>query len=426
MRIKIDLSPGNLMHCSVVLLFFLTCLPVTMCLPGIIRNTLQIIAMLLFFIGLAFSHKQNLFLMFITVVAIMLIRVYFTWQYKQGFVSCAFNVYAGWAFAFYGFWIYRDNNSENRKKYRKLLILIFAIAIFTAITTIVGIQRYPLVVRELGRGTRAYSGASGDEFSRMKWEYRISNIAGWNQLYGLVYLVPIFLQAFRKSRKKILLIGVAIIEFCIIRSQLTFALLLSVVLIIFSFVKPSKNKNHLAVQMILLFAGLVAALNLDSIILLVVNLTSNKSMVMLSNKLYDLYLLMQGVNTGDSLARTNLYMLSIERFKEHPVLGQALYGVDSPYMFSYHSDFFDMMGYYGLFGLALVILGIFIYYRFMRTTNAPRWMTFVLFLGFLAMYVFNPIWYSPQISVGVFLLPAVLSQVFNLEENKGKEQGMML
>ena len=392
MRIKIDLSPGNLMHYAVVLLIFLTCLPVTMCLPGIIRNALQIAAMLLFFFGLAFSHKHGMFLMFIAVVTVMLLRVYFTWQYKQGFVSCAFNVYAGWAFAFYGFWIYRDKSLANREKYRKLLIFIFVIAFLTAITTIVGIQRYPLVVRELGRGTRAYSGATGDEFSRMKWEYRISNIAGWNQLYGLVYLVPIFLHAYSMSRKKVLLVGAVIIEFCIIRSQLTFALLLSAVLIIFNLVRPSKNRNRLAAQMILLFVGLVAALNLDSLILLAVNLTSNKSMVMLSNKLYDLYLLMQGINSGDSLSRTNLYMLSIDRFKEHPFLGQALYGVNSPYMFSYHSDFLDMLGYYGLFGLALVILGIFIFYRFIRTTDALKWMTFVLFLGFLAMYASNFNW----------------------------------
>lgn len=426
MRVKIDVSPGNLMHCAVVLLLFLTCLPVTMCLPGIIRNALQILAMLLFFFGLAFSHKHSMLLMFITVVAVMLLRVYFTWQYKQGFVSCAFNVYAGWAFAFYGFWIYRDNNSENGEKYRKLFVLIFWIAFLTAITTIIGIQKYPLVVRELGRGTSAYSGATGDEFSRMKWEYRISNIAGWNQLYGLVFLVPIFLHAFGKSRKKVLLVGVAIIEFCIIRSQLTFAVLLSAILIILSLLKPSKNKNRLAAQMILLLVGLIAALNLDSIILLLVNLASNKNMVMLSNKLYDLYLLMQGVNAGDSLSRTNLYMLSIERFREHPFLGQALYGVDSPYMFSYHSDFFDMLGYYGLFGLALVILGIFIFYHFIKTTNALRWMTFVLFFGFLAMYVFNPIWYSPQISIGVFLMPAMLSQIYHCEDNREFEQGLVL
>ena len=412
MRIKIQkISSDDLMYVAIVMLVFLTCFPITMCLPSSIRYALQIMAMLFFFLGLVMSRNAKRIFLFIIIVTVMLIRVYFTWQYRRSFTSCAFNVYASWAFAFYGFSIYKDNN--NKERYKKLFTLLFIMISFTAVTTIIGIQRYPLVVRELGRSTKSYSGATGSDFSLMKWEYRLSNIAGWNQLYGMVFLLPVFLYAYTMTKKKLLLLGSALIEFCIIRSQLTFAVLLSIVLVLFSFIKPNKNKNKLALELFLLFLGIIAVLNIDNIILLMVRLTSSRSMVMLSNKLYDLYLLLQGVNTGDALSRTSMYSLSIGLFKQHPLIGQALYGVDSPYMFSYHSDFLDMLGYYGLFGLALVVIGIVIYYRFIKTTDAPKWLSFVLFLCFFAMYVFNPIWYSPQIFIGVFLMPAILSKVFN-------------
>ena len=78
----------------------------------------------------------------------------------------------------------------------------------------------------------AYSGISGNDFTLMKWRYRLNNIAGWNQVYGMVYLVPAFIFAYIKSRKKIFIIGSIIVELCIIRSQLTFAVLLSIMLIV--------------------------------------------------------------------------------------------------------------------------------------------------------------------------------------------------
>lgn len=158
--------------------------------------------------------------------------------------------------------------------------------------------------------------------------------------------------------------------------------------------------------------GIIVVFNIDSIILLMVDITSNRSMTMLSNKLYDLYHLLNGINTGDSLARTSLYSKSIRLFTEHPLLGQSIHGVNTSEMFSYHSDFFDMLGYYGLFGVILVLIGFRIYYSFIKKTKAPKWFTFIIFLGFLGMYIFNPVWYSPQIFIGVFLMPAILSKLF--------------
>lgn len=408
------ITSDNIMLFAIVLLVLLTCLPVTMCLPGIARNLLQIIAMASFFIGLAKSKDKSMLALFILIVAIMGLRVYEVWQYKSGLVSCVFNVYSGWAFAFYGFSLYKENDKEKCKKIFLFLIILLSIV---AITTIIGIQKYPLAVRELGRKTASYSGLRGDDFSALKFEYRIMNIAGWNLLYGMVYVVPAVLYAFMKSKKKYLLISLFLIELCIVFSQLTFAVLLSIALIVMCVVRPSMQKHVFAFDAILVMIGIFAAINLDSIVLLMVTITGGMGMVMLSNKLNDLFLLLNGVNSGDALSRTEVYSKSLELFEKHPVFGQSIYGIPGPDMFSFHSDFFDMIAYYGLFGLLLTVIGIVIYYRFISKTNAPKWLTFVLFMGFLGMYVFNPVWYSPQIFIGTFMMPALLSVI--LPESEG-------
>ena len=408
------ITSDNIMLFAIVLLVLLTCLPITMCLPGIARNLLQIIAMASFFIGLAKSKDKSMMALFILIVAIMGLRVYEVWQYKSGLVSCVFNVYSGWAFAFYGFSLYKENDKE---KCRKIFLFLIILLSIVAITTIIGIQKYPLAVRELGRKTASYSGLRGDDFSALKFEYRIMNIAGWNLLYGMVYVVPAVLYAFMKSKKKYLLVSMFLIELCIVFSQLTFAVLLSIALIVMCVVRPSMQKHVFALDAILVMIGIFAVINLDSIVLLMVTITGGMGMVMLSNKLNDLFLLLNGVNSGDALSRTEVYSKSLEVFEKHPVFGQSIYGIPGPDMFSFHSDFFDMIAYYGLFGLLLTVIGIVIYYRFISRTSAPKWLTFVLFMGFLGMYVFNPVWYSPQIFIGTFMMPALLSVI--LPESEG-------
>lgn len=407
------ITSDNIMLFAIVLLVLLTCIPITMCLPGIVRNLLQVIAMASFFIGLAKSEDKSMLVLFILIVAIMGLRVYEVWQYKSGLVSCVFNVYSGWAFAFYGFCLYKENDKEKCRKIFLFLVILFSIV---ALTTIIGIQKYPLAVRELGRKTASYAGLRGDDFSALKFEYRVMNIAGWNQLYGMVYVVPAILYAFLKSRKKYLLISMILIELCIVFSQLTFAVLLSLTLVVMCFVRPSLQKHVFALDVILIMIGIFAVINLHAIVLLMATITGGMGMVMLSNKLNDLFLLLNGVNTGDALSRTEVYSKSLEVFEKHPIFGQSIYGIPGPDMFSFHSDFFDMIAYYGLFGLLLAVIGIVIYYRFIGRTNAPRWLTFVLFMGFLGMYVFNPVWYSPQIFIGTFMMPALLSGLLSESE----------
>ena len=411
MRIaKGTLTADTLLDFSIILLIILTCFPMTMCLPSIIRYALQVIAMITFFLGLLVTRDRKKFFLFIIIVSVMLVRVFAIWHYRKSLVSCAFSVYVAWAFAFYGFHAYKQGNEKRCKRILLFLLFVFTI---TAITTIIGVQRYPLAVRELGRST-SYSGLSDSDFAMQKWKYRIRNIAGWNQLYGMVFVIPCFVYAYVYSRKKVFLLGAILCELCVVRAQLTFALLLSVLLIIACIYKPSMKRKDLMVEVILLFVGIMAICNISLIVLLMVKIASVLGMSTVERKLNDLYFLFQGTSTGDVLGRVTHYKQSIDVFISHPIFGQSLWGVFSPEMFSYHSDFFDMLGYYGLFGVFLSVVGSILYLKFMRKISRHIWFSYILFLGFWALYVFNPIWYSPQVFIGVFMIPGLFSKAFSV------------
>lgn len=398
------------MYWSIYIMVLIWCLPLTMVLPSIIRRGLQIFAFLAFVAGLLLYKQKKRLLQYVLVVIFVTVFVYGIWQNKKSISASASSVLSSWEFCCFGL-ILRDEADQARKK--KLLLFIIAITIITCITTLIGIQRYPLAVRELGRSMRSYSGLTGDAFDLLKREYRLSNIAGWNQLYGIAFLIPCLAFLFKVTRKKIWLICIAIGEICVIRAQLTFALLLSVAFLFLTFINPGRSRKKFFGLIILSFIGLMLVLNIDVFILLAVSLTRNAGFSMLSTKLYDLYLVTQGVSNGDALTRMKLYQQSLDIYRSHPYFGAFPFGNYTELPFSQHSDFFDLMAFYGNIGVMIVIYMAFRYISFMiRKCRDDKWISFILFVGFLGMFVFNPIWYSPQIFISVFMLPEMVSSAY--------------
>lgn len=418
MKIRVQVNGEDILYLSVLLLIFLTCLPLSMCLPTMMRNFLQIIAVIMYFIGLALYRDKGFIVMFCIAFAVMLIRVYATWRFKNSFPSCFFNVFTCWAFAFYGLLSYKSSDTDKQKKLLTLCILLMTV---TAITTIIGIQRYPLAVRELGRGSTSYSGLSGSDFAFLKNEYRMNNIAGWNQLYGIVFLTPCLTNIYVKTKQKVYAWALLLCEICIIFSQLTIAFLLSFSLIVFSYIAVYRKRNILIVGLLLVLIVTVVLLNLKDIILYMVQFSSNRNLDMLSDKLNSFYYFLQGNRMGDVLSRTNLYMQSFNVFLEHPFFGMALLGVDSIFTFSHHSDFFDMLGYYGLFGAIILVIGSYYYIHYIKKNHCTEYsLTFILFLGLITLYVLNPIWYSPQVFIGAFMAPAFICKIYGNGQSRLK------
>lgn len=410
LRRRKNITSIDMLYASIYILIMISCLPITMCLPSIIRQGIQVLAAMMFLVGLLLHTDKRRLMQYIVIVVFVTIFAYGVWQNKKTISSCAVSVITGWAFACFGL-ILRADSDNNRKK--KLLYFFFAITVLTAVTTIIGIQRYPLVVRELGRGARSYTGLSGDEFALVKWEYRISNIAGWNQLYGIAFFTACLAYLYKLTRRKIWLVGLLICEICVIRSQLTFAMLLSILLVVFSFITPSLKKKSMILLTVFLFFGLIIAFNIDMITLQLASLMKSLEYNMLGSKLYDLHLLTQGVSSGDALGRMQLYSQSIDIFKENVLFGSFSFGNLAMRSFSQHSDFFDMLGFYGLSGIILVVFALIRYLGYIVSKiKGDKWQSFILFVAFIALFVFNPIWYSPQVFISVFMLPGIISASF--------------
>ncbi len=395
---------------GIILLVFLTCFPLTLVLPSMIRHIMQMIAMVCFALGLILNPRKELFLCFVVVLSLITLRVYGIWHFKKDITSCVFNVFAGLAFCFWGV---IANLEKDHTKVKRFFTFVLIILFITSLTTLVGLEKYPLSVRELGRSDTGYGGITGDSFNALKRVYRLNNIAGWNQLYGMVYMIPAIMISVVKRRFRLIFLLILLsFEFCIIKSQLTLAVLLSFLLIALILITPSRNRIKLAFVILLIGLLFVILLNMGDLIESFAGFLSSKGMGMVSNKLYDLYNLMNGSVEGDALSRFDRYAKSIETFSHHPLLGQVVYGISSVEQFSYHSDFLDMMAFYGLFGLIGDIILVYVYMKTIKHyDHDTKWIGLSLVIGFVAMYILNPVWYSPQILIGVTWTPAYIVAV---------------
>ena len=270
-------------------------------------------------------------------------------------------------------------------------------------TTIIGLTQYPLAVRELGRG-ESYTGMD------IRLLYRTHNIASWSQLYGMVFILGGFVYYFKELKNKILFIAIVVTELCILRSQITFGILLSIATVVLVIINDKSKKYYL-----FSFCGLILSViflfNLDVILECFINLSDLMEMQMLTPKLRDLYnILILGVATGDATARFDLYTMSLSSFDKFP-FGLFLYrNISARNYIGYHSDLFDVIGTLGLLGLILILTGFFSYIYMLRRVSDKYKQRFVLimFIMFCIIFILNPVFYSPQIWIGAFTLPAIL------------------
>ena len=349
----------DLLYISIYMMILISCVPFTMAFPGIFRQSFQIFAMLIFIMGLVLYRKKEYLFQYIIIVLFTTIFVYGVWKNKKTISSCAANVIIGWAFCIFGIILKNENDIKKKKR---LLIFITIVMIVTSFTTLIGIYKYPLVVRELGRSEISYTGVSGADFALIKQKYRIANVAGWNQLYGIVFFIPSLVFLFKKTKAKRLIVYFMICSLCVVRAQITFAVLLLMFLVIFSILECSTKRKHLLICLFAFLVGIIVIFNAETIIQLSIKFSEKSGFMMLSVKLTDLLFLIQGVSRGDAAARFALYYQSIRIFKNYPILGASIYGDINQFEFSQHSDFFDLLGYYGLAGLAMITVLSFSYF----------------------------------------------------------------
>ncbi len=401
MRLKLNfaITGEQLANNSMILIILIICFPLTMVLPSIIRMPLQILAILLFVFGLVLLRSYKSILVLFVLFTCSYLYYIGAWEEMMEGTTFLYNSLCCWLIAIYAGLCISGIINNNKKVFWLVVIL----TLLTAITTILGLLQYPLAVRELGRGS-SYTGTD------IKYIYRSRNIASWSQVYGMVFLQGPFAYYYKKTKNKVVLATIIVTEICILSSQLTFGILLSLVILALVITNIKSNKYYLIVCL----AGLVAfliILNREIILLWFINLSDKFGLEMLTPKLRDLYtLVVFKVATGDADARFDLYTKSLSGFSKFPMGLFWNRDVQAINYIGYHSEFFDLLGGLGLMGVFLVIFCYLLWIHRIKKVKDAYMRRFVayMFLMFILIFFLNPVFYSPQIWVGAFALPALL------------------
>ena len=413
MRIKIN---GEVMIAAALyLLIFYLCLPYSMViLNSLLIRVIVFASAALFIIGMIFLGKEKQLLAFLVLFAFILFYWVITWSVQLDTLTYVYYGFVSLIFVFGATTLYY---SEDNDLLRRMFLFITIIYFVTAITSIVGLNVYPLAARELARGSTYDTSL---DFTTYKNIYRRMNIVSWSQAYGMLFALPAAWMIWKKKRKVFYVVLLAAISVMLVASQITFAVLLAIVLIAGVLISNQSSTKTIVITIILALAAILILINLDEVLGVVIELSKQVGFDFLATKLNDLrVLLLYGNAVGDAGARGMLYQKSFNTFLNSPLVGLVFKGKASMDQIGYHSEFFDFLGTFGFIGMMVMITSFVAYFRFLkRTEKDSRRDLMIIFLGFMVLFVLNPVFNSPQIFVGAFLYPLLASRYCRIGESE--------
>ncbi len=338
-----------------------------------------------------------------------------TWRTNLGEISFVYYCFASLSFVFGGMALY---SSKNERLIRRLFFYLTFIYFVTAITSIVGLNAYPLATREFGRGSTYDTSL---DFEVYKDIYRKMNIASWSQMYGMLFAVPVSLMAWRQRKNPFYIVLCILLIWAVIASQLTFAVLLTLVFIVAMNIPRGKNDKTIIFMLVLLLVTGVILIDFDFLLSLAVDISKDAGFSFLTVKLNDLkILLLEGKAVGDAGARRDLYQTSLNTFFQNPLFGLIADGRATPGEIGFHSEFFDIIGSVGIAGLIIIVTMFIGYGKFLLKIKGDMQRDLLIILiGFIVLFIVNPVFNSPQIFMGAFFYPLISSRYCSFEK-KGK------
>lgn len=397
---KIKINGEKLIAISEVLLILYLCLPITLSLLNSIAiRVLVFLASIFFLLGLVLLNRWKFILEFMALFFLTFLFWLIVWRPVLDSFAYIYYCFASLSFVFGGIVLYQ---SEDVNLIRKLFFILTLVYFITAFTTIIGLSKYPLAVREMGRGSTYDTRL---DFEVYKTIYRSMNIAGWGQIYGMLFVIPSCMMLWKRIKRPFYLFLLAVVELSIIFSQLTFATVLSFVFIFGMCVIGEKKIKSILVSLFSLLIISLALINLEACLTWVINIFDEYRLDFLTNKLNDLkHLLLYKQAVGNVSSRGEVYRISIESFFQSPVVGQLLNNNVTQNDIGRHSDFWDILGALGLVGISGIYFAVVGYFRFIRKIGSDfRKELIVIYLGFLILFILNPVISSPPIFISVFL-----------------------
>lgn len=372
----------------------------------------------LFILAITLGKKDNIMPAITLVMGAVLLGL---WQFAFINRSAAFTNYLlNFVITFLPCLVaYQIRSTYDRPRFYKNYLQTLAVFTgITSITTIIGLEKYPMAARELASGTAIYDTD----------HYRAENIGGYEYIYALVILIPLLVYLIKHTQGWIKALNIVILIvniLCVYESQYTTALILVGVAFLLLLAFRSKLAFTVTVFMLLLF-WLFGGTELLSNFFRY--LSENVGQEYVADRFLQLSQLFGGgeIHTETSTDRIDYYQRQIELFFESPVWGQNLFAFSSDNI-SGHSFVLDWLGSLGLLGFGVVTFFVRKLYlnvvRFSRKkTSATVKLTWLMLI---ILSVLNPVIF-PLITTIAFTACSFLegyeeSILVPLEENTEKE-----
>ena len=397
-KLKIKINADSMINLSVLLFIFLYFLPITITLPGIIRKPLLIFGFAIFAFSV-FSKYQHYFLMWLIASLYAVVFYMCSWTAYLSFASYMFPAFISIEFFVLALMVL-DGRFALSKSVINILIIV---TLITAITSIVGLQKYPLAIRTLGQGAT-------DENAPLQLIFRQNNIAGWGLIFAMAFMEGPLLYAYKKKKNWKLLIPFIVDGICVFLSQVAFAIILAIVEVFLILINGQSRKLIFRIIPIFVLA-IIAWFQRGEILKYLMKWASEHGLTVFQLRAQNLYdLLLFKDTSGDAGARFELYSKSFSSMLKHP-FGILLFSDGEKMdLLGYHSDFFDMLGSTGIIGVFAIIVVIrCLVSRNRRISDAYERRFMIIMSGlFGVMFFINPILSNPHIWLVTLLMAASL------------------
>ncbi|MBO5836933.1 MAG: hypothetical protein J6Q92_03470 [Oscillospiraceae bacterium] len=292
------------------------------------------------------------------------------------------------------------------ESYLKILAIFVSI---TCVTTMVGLETYPMASRELASGTAIYDTA----------RYTKANIGGYDFIYALVLLIPIFFWMIKQAKGfwKVAYITALVLDIlCIYASQYTTALICVVVALIIMWAQKDKKSAGIFTGVLIVFV-LLNGLSLLSEFFYWASTVIGQEYT--SDRLLQVSQLLSGqkIDTETSTDRIDYYTRQIEAFLTSPIWGHNLLG--SGARASGHTLVLDVLGGVGILGfIPMVWFGKKLYRLAVNLDKKPAPVAIkVVWTMGLIVAILNPIIF-PTILTVAFMGCMCINKVETSEEMK--------
>lgn len=409
LSIKFTVPKDALLTISFIFLVVCEFLPITRLIPTVLLTAGKFLAAVVFFMHVYLNDKK-MAIQFIVILCIVfsvnLLAFYKCWcNYTTFGAFMVYNMLC-WLYMEIGIYLLHYASKPNKIAIRNTILLLVFI---TAITSIISVQTVPTAIRELGNGSM--------NIKNMGPSLYLRNTSTWGELYAMVFLLPYIILWLKRKKNVILFIIIMVMEACVIESQITTALLLSLFFLVFLLRKPFSIKEIIVILGVLIIGSSFFIIYASELFFWLHDLVSATKNSMLTLRISQLQMLFSsGIATGTISGRFELYYISLNTFLMNPLIGfEGNIMRDFSYI-GLHSQIFDLMAAVGLLGFVPLCISFKLLIQkvsqLIQDEEKRKYFFMTIVMLVLLMFI-NPVYYASGIFISVFWGPSIICEQEN-------------